>query len=242
MAYVAPKNWALESLRAYLVRVIAALVALKALERMSIPGMEALAGDWIPKLTERVRAFLGEVDRERAERDAARDHEIETSAVVRLLDAAWDSTLTQLSGYSFMLANKSEKAPPYVDVFGKVKARDLVSLGPAKATEAGRRIVERTRATGRQELVALANALDVQTTALREAEETDQVAETEALVFDVKRATRLRATERLIAEIEVELLTRFPGRRDLVRAVLDTRPEKRSKPRSEEPVEVEAEA
>ncbi len=219
MAYRLGKSMAIEGLREYTVGVIAGLKAVK--------GLETLAAPWQTVKVNIVKA--------RDARDDARDAEKETTARVRVTDAQWDRVVGELSGLAFLVSGKSDKAEPYVQLFGTVKAAQLRSFGPAKASSAGRQLVEKLKAINHPQLAALAKELDKLTQALGDAEEADAAAELAVLTHEIERVKLVRRLETLIAETEAAILAKFPGQGDLVRAILDTyteRPEKKTEAES----------
>lgn len=241
MAYSIPKTWSLEKLRTYTVKVIAALVALKALGKIKVEGMEALQGDWLQALIEKWRAERATVIATRDARDEARDLVVEKNAVVNVFDMQWDATVGQLSSLSFMLAGSKANKDPYKTLFGTIKAKSLQALGPAKATVAADRLVEKINAMGDAKLLPLANVLDFQSRLLGAASEEDVAAETALLSHSIARMKLIRRLEMTVATTEVELLSRFPGRDDIVRAVLGTAAPKRTKKTNAETADDEVE-
>ncbi len=199
-----PKSWSLEAQREYVVGVVAGL---KAIDRAA-----PLVGPWEAAKRER-RDAMGR-------RDDARDKAVETSARVALYDTEWDEAVRQLSSGAYEVAGKDAGAPPYAELFGSVKAVELTRLGPARATTAGANLVKLARATGNAKLVPLAAALETKTQALETAWKADVTAEGEALVQEVERTRLLRQLQQLVAETEADVLKLFPGRKDLVRALL----------------------
>lgn len=227
MSYSIPNTWSLEKIRAYVVKVTGALVALNELGKLKLEGMEPLCGSWLPQLVEQWRKEQAAVVKARDARDAARDLVVERNAVVAVYDMQWDATVGQMSSLAFLLAKSRANQDPYKTLFGSVKATALQKLGPAKATVAARRLVEKVRALLDKELLPLADTLERQSELLAAASESDVQAETALLGHAVSRVKLIRHLEMVIATTEVELLTRFPGRSDLVRAVLDPVTEKR---------------
>lgn len=224
----------LERLRLYVVGVIAGLLALQRLRALEVPGMEPLEGPWIETFLGKWRGEKAQIAGAITARDADRDRDEETSATVRVFDVQWDATVRRLSGLAFLVSGKKEEAEPYALLFGGVKARDLTSLGPAKAGVAGLELVAKVNAWGGAELTPLAAALDKQTKALVAADEEDAVAEAQAATHEVERVKTLRRLERLRDETEAQLLVKFPGRKDLVKSVLAFEADRRAKKQDED--------
>lgn len=240
MSQSIPKNWSLEKVRAYVVKVISALVALKALGKIKVDGLEALQGEWLPAVVGQWRGELAAVIEARDARDKARDLVLEKNAVVGIFDMQWDATVGQMSSLAFLLANSRANQDPYKTLFGTIKASALQNLGPAKATVAALRLVEKVSALGDEKLSPLADALEFQSRLLGAASEEDIAAETALLGHAVARMKLIRRLEMTIATTEVELLTRFPGRDDIVRAVLAPPKAKKKKKTVDESIEDDA--
>lgn len=237
MIYKIPQEWSLESLRAFVVQVVGGMVALKSLEKLPIPGLEGLRGDWLPQLVEKGRGMLARIDEARVARDKARDLVHEQNAVVGIFDAQWDSTVSTMSSTAFFKAGSKAKGEPYNALFGTVKATALQKLGPAKAVVATERLVVKTVAVGDTELTALATGLQVEGKLLKEAHEADVTAEAALLAHRIARLGLIRAVDELCTEIELEILMNLTGRHDLVRALLNPRPNRARSSKVEEELE-----
>lgn len=210
MSYRLTRSWSFESLRTYVVQVIAGLRAAK---------LEDLAAPWVEK--------KAAVRTARDAREDARDREAETTAVVRVADSEWDNTVLLLSGTAYLASGKDAQQPPYSELFGTVKAAEMRELGPAKASVAGKKLATKTLALADSQLSALGQEIAAKTEALGTAESADEAAEIALLAHDVARLQLVQAIEKLGAETEAQILSRHPGRKDLVRAILDPSPEKR---------------
>jgi len=217
MAYVLSRTMSLESMRSYVVQVIAGLNA--------VSELAPLAAPW--------RGEKDALGKQREARDADLDLEVETSARVRVCDAEWDLAVGQLSKTALYLAGGNAKKEPYAQLFGGMKAQKMRSLGPAKASVVAAALVAKCSAMTSPEMLAAAQEIAQKTEALAAAENADAAAEAKVLTHGVERAKTLRRWEGLIAETEVAILTRYPGRDDLVRAILDPTPERRSSKQDE---------
>jgi len=215
MSYKLNTSVSLESLRSYAVQVIAGLKA--------TGGLEESLASWSAQKEAILRA--------RDARDADLDREAETSARVRVSDAEWDSTVGSLSQVAQFLAGGDAKKPPYTELFGTVKAHQLKRFGPAKAPSAAAGLVAKAQSSAHPQLVEAGRELAAKTEALAVAEKADADAEVRVLTHTIEKAKLVRSMETLVAETEAKLLARWPGRDDLVRAILDPTPEKQQ-PRS----------
>lgn len=153
-------------------------------------------------------------------RDDDRDAVYAAAARVRVLDAEWDAAVTDLSGRAWLAAGKDARTEPYASLFGSVKASDAVRLGVSKAQAFGARLVARARELGHADLTAAVDRLAAATEALSAAGARRDEASEKALLHDIRRRSLVRAAKDLGDATEVAILTRFPGRRDLVAAVL----------------------
>ena len=175
-------------------------------------GLTAEAPTW--------RDMRARIVAERAEREAKDDTVTICAAKVRVDDADWDQSVGDLSGLSFLLAGKKADAEPYSVLFGKVTAAQAKQLGRVKAAEVGQRLVKDGRRLGVPELEASLAALEAATSALQAAGGASD--EAEDALFEPRRAKAkcVRDLNQLIAVTEARILTAFPGRSDLVSAIL----------------------
>lgn len=157
---------------------------------------------------------------ERDARDDARAAVLAASARVRVADADWDGVVTDVSGRAWLASGKDAGRLPYAALFGGVRAADAIELGPHKATVFGGRLLAKARELAHPDLVPAVERLAVSNEALAAAAAERDEATEKAAQHDVRRRALVREVEALAARTEVEILTRFPGRRDLVRAVL----------------------
>lgn len=175
-------------------------------------------------------ALRGRIQAARDKRDGARWLHISKSARVRVFDARWDRGVTATSSAAFVASNSDAKQDPYNALFGTVKAADVVQLGPAKAEAFGNTLLARGAALALPALEPHLAAVKTAQALLMKADvERDQAA-TDALTHEVERRKLLKELEREAALAEVAILTRFPGDRALVNAILVAdRPTKRAK-------------
>lgn len=204
MSYSLPEAITFEGMIDYATGVAAGLKA--------VPELAPLAADWTAARQAR-RA-------ERDARDDARASVLEASAVVRVRDAAWDAAVKKLSGEAFLVAGKDAGQSPYAPLFGTIKATDATRLGPAKAASFGATLLAKAKELATPALGGTVQALAKENAALSDAAGVRATARDEASVHELKRQKAREALELLIATTEVGILTAFPGRRDLVRALL----------------------
>jgi hypothetical protein len=162
-------------------------------------------------------------------RDEARYAWVRAASKLKVVDVDWDAIVTDLSGRAYLAAGKDAAADPYLTLFGTVKASDAVKLGPAKATAFGERLVTRATELGHADLGGTVERLKAQNVALTTNGQARDAAREAALLHDLRRRKAIDDLTTLVAETEVAILTAFPGRRDLVRAILaPTTPSRRS--------------
>jgi len=153
-------------------------------------------------------------------RDEARYAWVRAASKLKVVDVDWDAIVTDLSGRAYLAAGKDAAADPYLTLFGTVKASDAVKLGPAKATAFGERVVARATELGHADLGGTVERLKAQNIALTTSGQARDAAREAALLHDLRRRKAIDDLTTLVAETEVAILTAFPGRRDLVRAIL----------------------
>jgi len=156
----------------------------------------------------------------RDKRDEARFAHKCASAVVRVHDALWDEAILTLSGEAFLAAGKDAKASPYAPLFGTMKASEAQELGPAKALVFGGSVVSKARELAHPRLEAATAALAKAGQDLQQAASARDTAREQAELHELRRSRLVYGVEIAVAHCEVEILQRFPGRRDLVRAML----------------------
>ncbi|MBI5497038.1 MAG: hypothetical protein HY904_18635 [Deltaproteobacteria bacterium] len=179
----------------------------------------AMAAD-LPEVAASLGTFRTELKASRDARDAAREYTLETSAVVRVRDTNWDAVVTGVSGAAFLAAGKKPDQDPYQLLFGTVKADEATGLGPEKAYAFGDTLLTRARAQNHAAVVPLLPGVVAANDALKAAGDARAAASLAELPHEVERRKRVAALERVIAVAEVAILTKHPGRADLVRAVL----------------------
>lgn len=176
-----------------------------------------------PKLAQHVEPWRQMKSRVRAERDAREDADdavLEASTATRVEDVDNDVSLTAASSKSWDLSNKNPEQDPHATLF-VIDAKRIKSFGPARAMEEARRIVKDGRRLVEAEaLDGVLTALEGTTERLGNAFQAYQTAE-DALFLPRQAKKKLsRDLNDLIAVTEAAILTAFPGRDDLVSAVL----------------------
>ena len=204
MSFTLRSTTSLPALRGYATKVHSGLEA---------AGMTECSVPWLAKKTEITAAIASQL--------ADEDHETATTARVRVCDAAWDQSVTTLSKKALFLASGDPGAEPFATLFGRVKARDLTSLGPAKATLAARELAAKLATLSDTRLAAETIDLAGCTEALSVAEAADAEAELKLASHGIERTRLVRQVQTLIAETEAKLLTLHPGNTALVRAILN---------------------
>jgi hypothetical protein len=204
MSYKLQPGSGLESIGDYVAGVCAGLKA--------TPETEEGAAPWDAKWEE--------IERARQARDRARRQQAEAQARLRLRKYEWDRALLALSGKTLLLAERRTKAEPYASLFGRKPAHQLKQLGVAKAVEAAGLLLQRADALANAALEAEVGALRAATARYDECGKALSQAEAAARVHDVHRRRLLGEVETLIAQTEAQILNRFPGDDERVRAVL----------------------
>lgn len=182
-----------------------------------LAGLEALEE---PELAVPWQTLLTSVRQDRDARDLARQALITAQRKVAVRDAAWDTAVTDLSGRAFLAAGKKADRPPYALLFAGVTADDARRLGPAKATAVGTALLRKGQELQHPDLADSLQRLAHANERLAAAEAARTQARAEAAVHEVPRVRAVDAVEALTAQTEVGILTRYPGRDDLVRAAL----------------------
>lgn len=180
-----------------------------------VGAREALAAQ-----SEGWRGMLGRIVAERAQREEADDAVLMAGALARVADADFDASIGEVSGVSWLLAGKKVAGEPYQTLFGRIDAKRAKGLGVAKASAVGERVVRDGRRLGAEELAAPLSGLEKATGALSNAQTRLEAAE-DAL-FEPRQAKKklVRDLNQLIAVTEAAILTAYPGRSDLVSAIL----------------------
>jgi len=206
--------------------VVAGLQAMDELAPLAVP--------WVEKRTRLRQA--------RDERDADRDAVTAASAKVRVADARWDASIVGLSGVAFLAAGKDAKASPYAMLFGSVRAVDAVKLGAAKEAAFGAQLVKRARELSHPQLAEALAEVEARNAELERVAAARSEAVSAAQLHAIKRGKLVDELNCLVAVTEVGILTAFPGRKELTRAVLARQVEKRSSAEANDDADAEATA
>jgi len=207
MSYSFKGNVGYGRLRRYATQVIGGLEAR--------PQTQALAPPF--------RKIRDAITAARAEREAADDQVLIATARLRVEDSDWDQAIGKVSARAYELAGKVAQNDPYATLFGKVDARRAKSLGSAKAVAVGQSVVRDGRRLvdeGQPELgppvEELAGATERLVAARASFDEADDA------LFAPRRAKKklLAELNQLIAITEAGILGAFPGRSDIVGAIL----------------------
>jgi len=168
------------------------------------------------------------IKREREQREEADDAVLEASTVTRVEDADNDAALTAVSGRSWELSNKEASADPHATLF-KIPAKRIKSFGAARAVEESSRIVRDGRRFAELDFEKTLDGLETTSARLATAFQAFEAAD-DAL-FDPRRAKKalIRDINALIAVTEAAILTAFPGRDDIVSAILQPWFERKAK-------------
>lgn len=177
------------------------------------PQTAALAGPF--------RMIRSEVESEREARERADDEVLGSSARLRVNDADWDQALQMLSARSFELAKKKADADPYAALFGRVDAKRARSFGAAKSQVVGVSVVKDGRRLEQAEAMATElDALEAATAALSASKAAYDEADDKLFVHRQAKKKLVGRLNEAIAVAEAGILTAFPGRGDLVSAIL----------------------
>lgn len=166
------------------------------------------------------REIQAGITQERTTREAADDVLLAASARARLEDAEWDEALLRTSSRTYELARKDASAEPYATLFGRVDAKRARAFGLAKATVVGQAVVKDGRRLDAPELGAVLDQLEVATRRLDEARALVEGAEDALFQPRMAKKKLVRQINDLIAVTEAAVLTAFPGRDDIVAAIL----------------------
>ena len=216
MSYQIPDNASLDRLIAYTATSIAALQAMD--------ETRALAEPW--------SKLLADLQKERAEREAAELEQLAASARVKVWDARWDDAITDISSRAYLAAHKDDTAEPYVSLFGTIKAKQATHMGPHKATTLGNTLLAKLREQKHPELTPLIEpfaSLNQQLTSVAAAR---SEAHERVSVYEVRRYKLIERMEALIAQSEIGVLTALPGQRTTLRAALSWNGHMRQRSRS----------
>lgn len=213
MAYVFGQGTSYGRLRRYTSQVIGGLEARQELA--------TLAPEW--------RAMQARIVEGRAERERADDQVLFVDAKARVEDADFDRATTGLSGKSWSLSGKNKANEPHATLFGKLTAADIKRLGVVKASTEGRRLVKQSKALGNPDLEPELGAFETATEALIAVTAAIEAADDGLFAPRQAKNKLVRELNRLVAVTEANILMAFPGRRDLVSAILAPWFERRTK-------------
>ncbi len=221
MSYTFSPDASLDALIDHVAGVIAVLEA--------NPNLAALAAPWHKLRTDLLKT--------RQTRDETRWKLLGIQRKVAVATVEWGVAVGDLSGRALLAAGKNVRKDPYVSLFTPLRAAELRSLGPVRAVAAAGVIAAKGAALAHPELVKSLAALKTTTDALSAVEADRSAAQQAALVLDIARAAQVTAVDKLTATTEIGILTKFPGRGDLVRAALaPARSAPKSKAASVDPV------
>jgi hypothetical protein len=166
-----------------------------------------------------LKALRDEFVAQRAARESVDDLVLVTTARLRVEDVDWDNALGQVSSKSYLLSNKDADSDPYATLFGKVDAKRARGFGAAKAVIVGETVVRDGRRLD-ADLEAELNQLEVATNRLSEAKRLFDEADDALFVPRQSKKKLINKLNDLIAVTEAGILTAFPGRDDIVSAIL----------------------
>lgn len=175
-------------------------------------GLEDLAPAW--------GALIVHLQGARATRDEKRHAWLRAIARVRARDNRWDRGVVRVSGKAFFAAEKKAQAEPYAPLFGSIKAKEAMSLGPAKAVVFGAALADKLDKLNHPALVGEAQAVRAANDALQAAAAARTQAHEEVMWQSVERTRLVAQVNLLLAQTEAAILTRFPGDDDRVKALL----------------------
>lgn len=204
MSYRISSKITLEKLEDYITSAGAALHASK--------QTRDLAPEWF--------ALLEEADKAAADRKQSHRKTTIARAVVRVADVEWDSTIEKVSDEAWLLSEKDRKKPPYEPLFGKLTASRVKKFGMQKAVAFGEDFVKRLEAQEHPKLLPFVGDVRQANEGLKAAEANRKEASREERMHDFPRLGLVDRTQALVNKTEIALLSRFPGNRELVRAIL----------------------
>lgn len=186
-----------------------------------------------------LKALRDEFVAQRAAREAVDDVVLVATARLRVEDVEWDKALGQVSSRSYLLSGKDADTDPYATLFGKVDAKRARGFGAAKAVIVGESVVRDGRRLD-ADLGTELSQLETATTRLNEAKRLYDEADDALFVPRQSKKKLIGKLNDLIAVTEAGILTAFPGRDDIVSAILTPwfarRSGKSSADSSDEPV------
>jgi hypothetical protein len=175
-------------------------------------GLEDLSVPW--------GALIVHLKGARDTRDEKRHAWLRAVARVRARDNRWDRGIVRVSGKAYFAANKDANAEPYAPLFGSIKARDALGLGPAKAVVFGVALADKLEKLNHPALVGEADAVRAANEGLQAAATIRTKAHEDVMWQSVERTRLVGQVNLLLAQTEAAILTRFPGDDERVKALL----------------------
>jgi len=165
-------------------------------------------------------ALKQRIAKEREVREQADDAVLEASTAARVEDADNDNALTDVSAKSWELSDKDASKDPHATLFGKLPAKRVKGFGPGRALEESDRIVKDGRRFSEHDFGTTLDTLEGTSRGLDLAYKAFEA--TEDGLFEPRKTKKalIRAVNDLIAITEAAILTQFPGRDDIVSAIL----------------------
>lgn len=176
-------------------------------------------------------SLADEVDGHIADRRKSHRKTTIARALVRVADVRWDSTFERVADKAWMLSGKNRKRAPYEPLFGDVTASQLKDYGAQRAIAFGEDFEKRLVALKNPELMQFVDEVREANEKLKQADEDRKVAVREERMHQFPRLALVEKTQVLVNKTEIALLSRFPGNRELVRAVLSPTPTTRRRRR-----------
>lgn len=187
-----------------------------------------LAHDEHDAIEQPFELMLSEIDVERQQRNLIRSRLRRAQARVRVKRHKLFRAIVHLSSRLLDLAGRKHKATPYKEIFGTFKASAMRNWGADRmlvfVDGLNAKLPHLTGYDLEGRDVAVMTAADQ----LREADRQRDELQVEAATYEVRRRSLVTRVQRLFDETEATLLQRYPGDRELVRAMLDPVIERRS--------------
>jgi hypothetical protein len=219
MGYTYPEDANLEKMTRYADRVSAGLLAVEELRE--------LAPDW--------ERFLAKVEGEAAARRGDERTELRAEALVDVRDTRWDKALGVLSAESFHASGKDAGKPPYAMLF-RIPAKKAKGFGPNRAAAHGDDVLAQAARLAHAALVPHVEGFRQANDALKEAHTAHLTAKRAVQAHEIPRIELIDELQALMDKTEVEILKRFPGDDELLRAILaPERPRRRREEAATEP-------
>ncbi|HRE90154.1 MAG TPA: hypothetical protein PK095_13555, partial [Myxococcota bacterium] len=180
-----------------------------------------------------IRELRARIEAERSAREAADDALLAASARLRVDDSDWDQALQLVSARAYELAGKKADAEPYATLFGRVDAKRARSFGAAKAQVVGLAVVKDGRRLDEAEALSeTLDQLEAATAKLSASKATYDEADDALFLPRQAKKKLIGKLNEAIAVAEAGILTAFPGRGDLVNAILTPWFERRTRPKA----------